>query len=376
MEATTDRPEYTMAEAAESLAREAGVTIAGFVLPAGAPMIHALIIAAMRKIGAVEKSSEFNEGGTHFKYRSVDSVVNEARKALAEVGIYPRPVVREVAREWGATRGGAPRRDQIVRVTYEFTAPDGSHVDVILEHENWSTSDKGTGAALSALLRIALCQLFLIPTGDPDPDASYPETGTAPRLSKPLAQYILAGVHRAPVERLEELWRLLVAHTPGDSRIHEDVEPGQEGSGRVWWHPFAERYIGEVDACKGKDDLAALWKRLGEFGLGFLTGNGITVADRITQRGKKLVADHQAAMTEIRDLLAEATDAAMVDHAVEVIREHLTNGRINGNDSLAWLERADKIRTEIRDAESNAAREAFTGDPDADPADLPSHEGR
>jgi hypothetical protein len=370
MEPPPDRPEYTIAEAAESLAREAGIKLAGYTLPAGTPMIHGLIIEAMRRIGAVEKLGEYNEAGTQYKYRSVDAVVNACRPALAEVGIYPLPIVREVVREWGTTRGGAPRRDQIVRITYRFTAPDGSFVEVHLETENWSTSDKGSGAAYSALYRIALCQLFCIPTGDPDPDASYPETGTAPRLSKPLVAYLLDGIRLGTLEGLEAMWKLLTAHVPGDSRVPE------EESGRVWWEVFAERYRREVEARNSKDDLAALWKALGPFGLGYLVGEGRNVADLIKERNAALVRAHQLAMEEIRDLVAEATDEPALIHATEVTKNHLTQGRINGQDSLAWLERIDQKRTEVKAAEAEAARAAMDDAPEGGQDELPTREGR
>jgi ERF superfamily len=340
--------------------------------PAGKPgMIYAKLIEAMRLIEAVEKDGEYSEGGTHYKFRSVDGTVRAVGPALRKAGVIPIPLMRGIKLDWGTTARGTPRRQVIVQVTYRFTAEDGSYVDVEMEVESFNMSDKGVGVAMSVAYRVALLQLFCIPTGDPDPDASYPETGTAPRLSKPLVAYLLDGIRTGALESLEALWKLLVAHAPGDSRVPD------EETERVWWEIFAERYGREVEARTSKDELAALWKALGGFGLGFLVGGGRSVADLIKDRNAMLVRQHQVAMEEIRDLLAAASDEAEVAHAVEVVKAHLKEGRINGQDSLAWLERADKLREQIKVSEAERARAAMDDDaPAADPDELPTHEGR
>lgn len=334
-------------------------------------MIYGRLIEAMRLIEAVEKDGEYNEGGTQYRFRSVDGTVRAVGPALRKAGVIPIPLMRGIKLDWGTTKHGTPRRQVIVQVTYRFTAEDGSYVDVEMETESFNMSDKGVGVAMSVAYRIALLQLFCVPTGDPDPDASYPEGGTAPRLSKPLAAYLLDGIRTGALEPLESLWKLLVAHTPGDSRVPDEETP------LVWWEVFAERFKREVDARKSKDELAALWKTLGGFGLGFLVGGGRNVADLIKDRNALLVRQHQVAMEEIRDLLLDVVDEAGLLHATEVIKTHLTQGRINGQDSLAWLERVDKIRQDIRANEANAARAAMDEDaPADDQPELPTHEGR
>jgi hypothetical protein len=327
----------------------------------GKPLIHRKIIEVMRAVGPVAKAGHYKDNQTEYNYRRADDVFDALHGALAEAGIYPKPIVREVSREWGQTKGGTPRMQITLKITYRLTAEDGSFEDVDLEVDNWNTSDKGIGAAMTVALRIALLQVFVIPTGDVDPDAIREEaTGGAQPLSTALTQYLLHAVKEWPLERLEEAWRLLTAHVPGAAQV-----PGTEAP-IVWWEVFAERYVAEVEACLGKDDLAALWTRLKGFGLGFLVGGGVSVADLITKRATTLAAENKAALQESRDLIAAATDEAEIAHASEVVKAHLAAHRISAADSMLFLEQIAGKRDEIRE----------DPDPDADPADLPSYEGR
>lgn len=345
---------YTFEEAAASLAKAAGMRVVPATEPGQPGMIHGKIIEVMRAVGPVAKAGRYDEGATKYNYRKADDVFDALHPAMAAAGIYPKPIVREVIRVKGMTANNKPRTEITLKITYRFTAEDGSYEDVYLEVDNWNTSDKGIGAAMTVALRIALLQLFVIATGDPDPDSIREETAsTAPYLSAPLAQHILRTAKEAPLERLEEAWRLLTAHVPGDQRV-----PGIDVP-TVWWEVFADRYRAEVDARRSKDDLAELWKRLKGFGLGFLVGGGVTVADLISQRGTALSNENKQALQECRDVIADADDEPGLDHAREVIRTHLTNHRINSADSLLLLEQVTARSEAIRDAESTAAREAM-----------------
>lgn len=355
----TEVPTFTAQEAAESLARGAGVT-------SGGPLIHHKIIEVMRAVGPVAKAGLYQQGNTRYNYRRADDVFDALHGALAEAGIYPKPIVRGVDRNWGTTKAGDPRQEVTLRITYRFTAEDGSYEDVDLEIDNWNSSDKGIPVSMTVALRVALLQLFVIPTGDPDPDAVREEMGTGPTLSTPLAQYLLRAIKNGPLDRLEEAWNLLVEHVPGDSRL-----PGTEAP-IVWWEVFAERYRNEVDARKGKDDLAELWNTLRGFGLGFNVGDGIKVADLISRRATALAAENKAALQECRDTIQGADDALSLDHAREVVRQHLTNHRISSADSLMFAEmlagRADQIR-ETEAAQARAAMdpdEGYDGEPQLD----------
>lgn len=343
-----DEP-YTFEEAIHSLAKEAGMQ----VMPAAgrSGMIYPALIEAMREVGAVAKLGEYRDNkGTNYRFRGVDAVVNACGPALRKAGILPVPVVENIERRPGTTQGGGSKLHVVAKVTYRFTAADGSHVDVTVEGEASDTSDKGTGKAMSVAYRIALLQLFAIPTDDPDPDAVRVEGGHAPPLSDALVAFILAGVRNDPVERLEGLWHLLTSHVQADTRLpHEEDQ-------RVWWEVFADRYRAEVTAADDRPKLEALWKALGQFGRTFRVGRDGDVGQLITERNKEIQAAYRAALTECRDLIHTAVDSTALDLAVEVVRQHLAAHRILPEDSLMYLEEIDKRRKQLREQEAEQER--------------------
>jgi hypothetical protein len=359
--AEPDRPEYSLGEAAASMAAEAGMTVTHG--PATGPLIHRKIIEVMRAVRPVAKGGEYRQGSTQYNYRRADDVFNALHGAMAEAGIYPRPIVREVSRAWGTTKAGDPRQEVTLKITYEFTAEDGSSEPVHLEIDNWNSSDKGIPVAMTVALRVALLQVFVIPTHDPDPDAVREEMGTAPALSPHLRDYLLAAISKWPVERLQEAWDLLVAHVPGDHPI------GHDGSSAVWWEPFAERYRREVVARRSKDGLAELWKLLGDFGLAFGVGGGVQVGHLIKEHNAVLLAEHRAAMQECADAIRATDDRVSLDHAREVVRAHLTNHRISSADSLTFAEMMAAKADQVKAQEAEGAHAAVTGDPSHDGPD-------
>ena len=56
-----------------------------------------------------------------------------------------------------------------------IVAEDGSQVHAVTPGESLDTSDKGTAKAMSVAYRIALLQIFALPTQEPttDPDSEY-----------------------------------------------------------------------------------------------------------------------------------------------------------------------------------------------------------
>lgn len=310
------------------------------------PMIYPALIAAMQEIGSVQKLGEYRErsdGPVQYRFRGVDAVVNAVGPALRKVGIVPVPKVLEAARTPGTTKQGGSKMTTVVKVRYEFTAADGSHVDVEVEGEANDTSDKGTGKAMSVAYRIALLQLFSIPTDDPDPDAVRIEGDHTPPLSQALRTYIWNRVDEAPLGDLRDLFELLTAHVAADVR----VDPADPASA-VWWELWAKRYLREIGSRTTKDDFAALWKELTPFGVNFRLGKGETVGSRITDaatawRERNLTAMHEA---------VEAIDAAgseeQLNEVAEVIKSQLAGKTLLSADSLALLERLGNRRTVLQ----------------------------
>lgn len=313
----------------------------------GGPLIHRKIIEVMRAVGPVAKAGHYKEGNTEYNYRRADDVFDALHPAMADAGIYPKPIVREVRRTWGATRSGAPRMEITLLITYRFTAEDGSYEDVLLEVDNWNTSDKGIGAALTVALRMALLQLFVIPTGDPDPDSIREETGTAPALSPALVRYLATQVDTARLDRLEELYQLLEAHVAPDSPV-----PGDKDA-RVWWELWAARYLDEVKEAAHdagpEGALRDLWKLLGPFGRAFGIGQGRDVNKAITEASMRWSERQKLTIDEAFQMIKGAETPEELDGVATLLKERLQAKAITISDSLGVLEVLEKKRGKLAD---------------------------
>ena len=148
--------------------------------------IHVLMGRVMADIKEVGKGGKHEKQG--YAYRKVDDIVNAAGDAMRKHGVFPVPVLQSVAYE--ATEVGKNRtetRIAQVEVCYQFFGPNGDHVDVVVPAESMDSGDKSTPKAMSVAYRIALSQVFAIPTGDPDPaetNFKRSEPWTAAELAK------------------------------------------------------------------------------------------------------------------------------------------------------------------------------------------------
>jgi hypothetical protein len=336
---------YTLEEMLESIARETGYRVVprgAYVPESPADGIYAALIDAMRRVGAVGKLGEYRErqdGPVQYRFRGVDAVINAVGPALREAGIVPIPHVDTIERTPGTTKGGGPKTTVIARVTYRFTAADGSFVPVTVEGEANDTSDKGTGKAMSVAYRIALLQLFAIPTDDPDPDAVRIEGGQAAAMSAALVEFIRAEVNSGPLAQLEKLWWLVLAHVQADSRVPDDP------NGTVWWEEFALRYRHEVATAPGIPGLNELWKTIGQFGRTFRIGAEGDVGALIKAEGMRLKAEAAEAHAQAQEVIERAADGEALDAAVVLIESHRTAHVITEADKETLLQLVANKRT-------------------------------
>lgn len=136
--------------------------------------IYPALVAVMRDVGAVKKGERNTV--QNYSFRGVDAVVNAVYPALLDHGVTVQPNVRSL--EYGTVEvGQGDRRKPMghaqVIVEYTFTAAeDGSSVTVSAAGEAMDSGDKATPKAMSVALRTALLQSLMLPTDDPEPDAS------------------------------------------------------------------------------------------------------------------------------------------------------------------------------------------------------------
>jgi hypothetical protein len=86
-------------------------------------------------------------------------------------------------------------------VEYRFTGPLGDSVEVTVAAESFDAGDKATAKAMSVALRTALLQTLLLPTDDPDPDATTYERATPRETSAESG--LVSGLARASMTPIQ-----------------------------------------------------------------------------------------------------------------------------------------------------------------------------
>jgi hypothetical protein len=205
----------------------------------GRPMIYAKLAAVMAELPAVGKNSRNEEQGWNF--RGIDAVVNAISPALRKHGVIVVPEMRSVAYRDAMTTGRTPRptREVTVEVAYTFYAEDGSSVTAVVPGESLDQSDKGSAKAMSVAFRIALLQVFALPTSEPDPDASY-HTRDGGQSMTPTVAHIAEQTLINAIEPAEfnTAWALIREHSAADRAV-----PGQEGSSSLTWYELMTREL-------------------------------------------------------------------------------------------------------------------------------------
>lgn len=147
-----------------------------------AGLIYKKMIDVMREIGAVGKDQKNQTQG--FKFRGIDQFVNAAHPALTKNGIFVTTEVLEKGEFLKDVERSSGKKgvDKHVSLTmkYTFHADDGSSVSSTIAAEGLDSGDKATNKALSAALKYALIQTFMVPTEDMEEgDRTSPEMGSS-----------------------------------------------------------------------------------------------------------------------------------------------------------------------------------------------------
>lgn len=159
-------------------------------------MIYGLIGQAMRKIGAIGKTSENTQ--QKYKFRGIDAVYNALNPVMSELGLFVCPEIIDHRREerisektYNGQTTQTVLKYSILTIKYTLYAPDGSNVSCTVVGEGMDSGDKASNKAMSVALKYACFQLFMIPTEEMiDPDAethevtSKAQTPTAPKAAQ------------------------------------------------------------------------------------------------------------------------------------------------------------------------------------------------
>ena len=141
--------------------------------------VFAAIAAVMGELNAVAKDG-YNQK-QKYKFRSIEAVCNALHPLLAKFKLFFVPeVLGEPAVTDGVNEKGTKWIHVVLRVKYTFySAEDGSSFVAVVPGQAVDYGDKACNKAMSFAEKLALSQVFCIPTADiaPDGDADSPSMG-------------------------------------------------------------------------------------------------------------------------------------------------------------------------------------------------------
>lgn len=179
------------------------------------PKIHVALARVLASIGAVDKGG-WNEN-QKYRFRGIDQFQNALHPALAEHGVIclPQVIDRHVdVRD----RAGGVTTHVWLRVRYLFVGPAGDTLEAIVDGEAADTYDKATNKALSAALKYAVLQTFMVPTEDQrDGDNDSPDMGATADLTDRIEAERAQAVADIGMKMRAE-WYTLVAGLPEESK--------------------------------------------------------------------------------------------------------------------------------------------------------------
>ncbi|MEU3160044.1 ERF family protein [Streptomyces griseoincarnatus] len=130
-----------------------------------------------RDIRAISKDQQYNQAGTRFNFRGVDTVVNVFGPVTLKHGVNVLSSKVEASYGEKTTAKGTKMRECSVLVTWTIMGPLGDTLTLQTMGEALDTADKATTKAQSVALRTLLLGFGLTPTHDKDPDADRIERG-------------------------------------------------------------------------------------------------------------------------------------------------------------------------------------------------------
>lgn len=130
-----------------------------------------------RDIRAISKDQLYNQAGTRFNFRGVDTVVNVFGPVTLKHGVNVMSSNVEASYGEKTTAKGTKMRECSVLVTWTIMGPKGDTLTLQTMGEALDTADKATTKAQSVALRTLLLGFGLTPTHDKEPDADRIERG-------------------------------------------------------------------------------------------------------------------------------------------------------------------------------------------------------
>ncbi len=136
-------------------------------------MIYSVIPKVAAAIGAIGKNRKNLQQG--FNFRGIDDVYNACHEPMTIFGLFCTTEVFDVQREERTTAKGGVLFYTMLKLKVTFYCQDGSNVTTVTAGEAMDSGDKATNKAMSAALKYAFFQTFVIPIESlPDADETTP----------------------------------------------------------------------------------------------------------------------------------------------------------------------------------------------------------
>lgn len=168
-----------------------------------APMIFGKLADVMADVEVIGKNR--NNTAQGFKFRGIDDAYNALHGPLSKHRVIYAATVIAQEHHIGTTKAGGTQYHTLVTVRYTFYAEDGSSVAFESIGEALDTGDKAAGKAQSYALKVALIQVFCIPTEEQqfEPDYAADE-----RVAHPVSVDYATALHTAlTLEALAAEWK-------------------------------------------------------------------------------------------------------------------------------------------------------------------------
>lgn len=133
--------------------------------------IYKKILTILNEVEFIGKDRKNVQQG--YNFRGIDDMYNALHLTFAKNGVFITSEVSNTKREERPSKSGGLLIWTIVDVKFTFYTEDGSSVQSTMIGEAMDNGDKGCNKAMSAALKYALMQMFLIPTQelkDPEND--------------------------------------------------------------------------------------------------------------------------------------------------------------------------------------------------------------
>jgi len=198
----------------------------------------------MTKVSNVHKSSSQN---LNYDFVSKDTVIAAVRPHMveAELSVYPTTMLDAQQVQIQAANSKIAYR-ATGTVVFRFQhAPSGDYIDVPIPSEAIDYSDKATNKLLGFAIKNALLQVFMLESGEKDPEEPPIETSTSPQTAEQKAA------------RLDNQWERNIVQKAVELQITDDE---YSAVGTLNHSPFKSIPYGDLDTNLGIAFILAHYK--------------------------------------------------------------------------------------------------------------------